>query len=37
MAEDVPEGTDRLEATRRELDRLARLRRNVASGLLEVS
>ena len=37
MAEDDREDTDRLETTRQELDRLAKLRRNVARGLLEVS
>lgn len=37
MAEDTHEDTERLDATRRELDRLTKLRRDVASGLLEVS
>ena len=37
MSEHIQEDTNRLEETRRELDRLAKLRRDVASGLLEVS
>ena len=37
MSEDTQEDADRLEATRREVERLTKLRRDVASGLLEVS
>lgn len=37
MTENMLEDAERVEATRRELERLTKLRRDVASGLLEVS